>query len=232
MKTVSIIKYLFTLIGLAMLIGAFFLYKNTSTFLASATRTEGTVIELVRSRSSDSTVYKPVFNFVDDRGATIEVESSSGSNPPSYSVGERVDVFYLPGEPQNAKINSYFSLWGGATIVGGMGGLFLLVGLSILIVPMLKGRKDEYLRQSGTPVSTQFQRVELNRSISVNNRHPFRVVTQWQNPATSEVHVFHSNNLWFDPTEYVGSKNITVFIEQDNPKKYLVDLSFLPKMAE
>ena len=46
------------------------------------------------------------------------------------------------------------------------------------------------------------------------------------------MHVFESDNVWFDPTSYVKGRKITVFIENDNPKKYLVDLSFLPKLAK
>jgi hypothetical protein len=232
MKALAIIKYLFSLIGLGMLVGAFFWYKSTNAFLAEATKAEGSVIELRLSRSSDSTTYAPVVNFVTRKGEEITFVSSVSSNPPSYRVGEKVDIFYLPANPYEAKINGFFSLWGGATIVGGLGGLFFLIGIAITVLPMVKGRRDENLKHQGIPIETEFQSVERNTAYSVNGRHPFRILTQWQNPATSEVHVFHSDNLWFDPTNYIKSKRITVFVERNNPKRYFVDLSFLPKMAE
>jgi hypothetical protein len=232
MKALAIIKYVFSLIGLGMLVGAFFWYKSTNEFLADAITAEGTVIELRLSRSSDSTTYAPVVNFITQDGETITFVSSVSSNPPSYRVGEKADIFYLPADPYDAKLDGFFSLWGGATIVGGMGGLFFLIGSAIAILPVLKGRRDESLRRQGIPIETEFQSVERNTAYSVNGRHPFRILTQWQNPATSEVHVFHSDNLWFDPTNYIKSKRITVFVERNNPKRYFVDLSFLPKMAE
>jgi hypothetical protein len=68
--------------------------------------------------------------------------------------------------------------------------------------------------------------------LSVNDRHPFQIVTQWQNPSTSEIHVFESDNIWYDPSEFITNQRITVYIEKENPKKYWVDLSFLPKMAK
>lgn len=232
MKAIAIIKYVFSLIGLGMLVGAFFWYKSTNDFLAEAIRAEGTVIELRLSRSSDSTTYAPVVNFIARNGEKITFVSSVSSNPPSYTVGEKADIFYLPADPYDAKLDSFFSLWGGATIVGGMGGLFFLIGSALAILPMMKGRRDESLKRQGIPIETEFQSVERNMAYSVNGRHPFRILTQWQNPATSEVHVFHSNNLWFDPTNYIKSKRITVFVERNNPKRYFVDLSFLPKMAQ
>lgn len=231
MKVIATVKYVFTAVGAAMLAGAFLLYQNTRTFVEDATRTEGTVVELVESRSSDSTTYRPVVDFTTSTGETIRFTSSSGSNPPSYSVGEKVALFYLADAPQQAKIDGYFSLWGAPTIVGGLGSVFFLIGAGVMLVPMLKRRRDDYLKKHGTPIETVFQRVELNEALSVNGRHPFRIVTQWQNPATSKMHVFESSNLWYDPTEYVKSDRIRVFIEKSNPTKYVVDLSFLPELA-
>jgi hypothetical protein len=171
-------------------------------------------------------------HFIDQKGEKIEFTSSTSSNPPRYSKGEKVEVLYLPTEPEKAKINSFFALWGGVVILGGMGGVFFLIGTSIVLVISLKGRRDEYLKKRGTPIETEFQRVALNQSRSVNGRYPFQVLTQWQNPSTTEVHIFQSNDLWFDPSNYIKSKLITIFIERNNPKKYYVDLSFLPKVAE
>lgn len=230
MKSVRILKYVLALIGIGMLTGAFFIYRNTAAFTASAAKAEGTVIDLQRSRSSDT--YRPVVRFATSSGQPIEFVSSSGSNPPSYARGERVEVLYHPDDPNAAKINGWFSLWGGATILGGMGLLFFAIGGGIIVAGNRKQRQTEYLRAHGSRIETQYQNVERNTALSVNGRHPFRILTQWQNPATAEVHVFASDDLWFDPTNHIKTKTITVFIERGNPKKYHVDLSFLPKLAE
>lgn len=222
----------FLLPGIGMLVATFFIYKSTNTFLKDATRAEGTVIELVRSRSDDSIVYYPVVVFVSQEGEEIEFTSLSGSNPPSYSKGQTVEILYLPTQPQKAEINSPFSQWGIVTIFGGLGSLFSTIGACILVLPMLKEGEEQHLKQQGTPIETDFKSVEINTTYSVNGEHPFRVITQWQNPSTTEIHVFRSNNLWYDPSEFITRKQITVFIEKENPKKYFVDLSFLPKLAE
>jgi len=228
----KVIEYTFTIIGLGMLVGAAFIYRSTDLFLAEAIKTEGTVVELVQSQSDDSTIYRPVVQFTSQNGQEIEFVSSSGSNPPSYSRGEKIEILYHSKDPQNAKINDFFSLWGGPVILGGIGGVFFLVGAGIILVGTLKARRDEYLQKNGTTIETEYQGVELNTSLSVNGKHPFRVLTQWLNPSTSELHVFTSNNIWFDPTSYIKTKTINVFIEKNNPKKYYVDLSFLPKLAK
>ncbi|MCW8125522.1 DUF3592 domain-containing protein [Microbulbifer halophilus] len=231
MKAVSILKYVFTAIGLGLLIGAFFSYKSTQDFLGNALATEGTVIELVRSRSSDSVTYAPVVKFMTRDGSLIEFMSSSSSNPPSYYEGEKVEVLYQEFSPQQARINGFFSLWGVASILGVLGAVFSLVGLSIILFGKLKGRKIKYLKENGISVNAKFTGVELNSSLEVNGRHPYRISAQWKNPATSEIHIFNSENIWFDPSDHIDIDELTVLIEKDNPKKYHVDTSFLPKVA-
>jgi predicted RNA-binding protein associated with RNAse of E/G family len=116
--------------------------------------------------------------------------------------------------------------------VGGLGTIFLLIGVLLTLIPKLRSRRDEALKATGTPVSARFQRVQVNDTMEVNGRNPFVVLAQWVNPETHEIHVFQSNNLWFDPTGHITADHpITVYIDRNNPKKYYVDLSFLPKLA-
>ena len=232
MTTITIVKYLFTLVGTALLAAALFFHEDTRSFLDEAAIADGVVVELMPSGTNGSTTYRPVVLFYDRQGKKIEFASSASSNPPAFSKGEKVEVLYLPTAPQKAKINGFLALWGAAVILGGIGSVFFLIGVGITLVTSLKKRREAILKKRGTAIETEFQGVELNRSLSVNGRHPFRVLTQWQNPSTSEVHVFQSTNIWFDPSTYIPSKRITVFVEKNNPRKYCVDLSFLPKVAE
>lgn len=231
MKTVSIIKYVFTVIGLAMFVGAFFMYSNTQNFLSEAIVTKGSVTQLIRSRSSDSTTYRPVVEFKTQNDRVVEFTSSTGSNPPSYSQGDVVEVLYQEDSPHEAKINGFFSLWGGTAILGGLGSVFFIIGFGIISVSTLKDRDVKLLKKRGVPVVAKFQSVEINRSLEVNGRSPYQILAQWKNPVTSELHIFNSENLWFDPTDHINQEEITVLIEKDNPKKFYVDVSFLPKLA-
>ena len=68
---------------------------------------------------------------------------------------------------------------------------------------------------------------------SVNGQHPWRILAQWQNPATGKLHLFHSENLWFDPSRFVATqKQVRVLIDPQQPNRYSMDLSFLPELAD
>jgi hypothetical protein len=107
--------------------------------------------------------------------------------------------------------------------------IFFAIGAGMIAATSLGKRKVAALRKSGTRIQTDFQGVERNRALDVNGEHPFQIITQWVNPESSKVQIFRSSNIWFDPTAFVTNKKIEVIIERGNPKKYLVDISFLPE---
>lgn len=229
MKVLNMIKLILLPFGICLMAGALFWYLSISGFVAEAERAEGKVIELLRR--TDSSTYAPVVSFITKNGESIEFVSSTGSNPPSYSVGETVPVLYAPASPQNARIDGILSLWAGPMILGGIGIGFSSLAFSMLLVGRVGTRRKQYLLRHGVPIDTEFQGVQLNSSLKINGISPYCILTQWQNPETSEIHVFESEHLWFDPTDYIDRSQIRVFIEQDNPRKYHVDVSFLPKLA-
>lgn len=232
MKALKIIKYTFTIIGTLMLIGSFFILKNTNDFLKTSISSQGTVIDMSRSNSSDnSTTYAPVVEFVDKKGHSYEFRSSTSSNPPSYSIGEQVEIYYNPKAPNKAKIKGFFSLWGGGTIVAGLGFVFFAIGASLFLFDRKKKNLLKNLKLNGTRIDADFISININYSFSVNGRNPYQIITQWQNPSTSKLHIFKSDNIWFDPTDYITKDKIKVLIDKRNPKKYVVDLSFLPEVA-
>ena len=232
MRPLVIIRNIFSAIGLGLLAVALVLVFSTRSFLARAETVTGTVVEMRPTRSNQSTSYSPVVDYTTAEGRTIRHYSSFATNPPSYHVGEKVTVYYLKDDPEKAKLEGFFSLWGVSLILGGLGFIFFCVGAGMRLAAQLAERKEADLRQNGTPVLTQYQSVRLNTRLRVNGRHPFQVVTQWLNPQTGKLHLFYSENLWFDPTSFAEGREITVFLDRQKPKRYFMDLSFLPETVE
>lgn len=230
------IKYVFFAIGIAMIYVSFTLYNNTQEFIKEATSTRGTVTELLRVRSKDSdgnysTTYKPVVVFTAPPNQRIEFTSNTSSNPPSYSVGEDVEVLYMAEDPYNAKIKGVFSLWGGSIISLIIGVVFALIGGVWMLLVKITSNKDKHLELHGVGVITLITSVERNTNYKVNGKSPYQIHSQWQHPETADIHIFKSKNIWFDPTPYISQNKVTVLIDETNPKRYLMDTSFLPAQA-
>ena len=94
------------------------LYTSTRSFLEQAVSAQGNVVEVRPGGGRDGTSYNIVFEYQDESGTTHEKVSRWASNPPTHSVGERVEVLYVPGDPSDARIRSFMSLWAGPAICG------------------------------------------------------------------------------------------------------------------
>lgn len=227
----SIRKVITWALGLGLLAIAVYLFFNTKHFINNANLVQGVVIENIRSSSDDSYTYRPMIEFTTQDGRRIKFVSKLGSGSPSYSVGQHVDVLYVPSAPENAKINSFMNLYFVTLILGVMSGVILA---SLLVGRLFKGlgkKKVARLIQQGRPIQAKFQAVEKNNMIAMNGRHPYHIIAHWQNPSTNQLHIFKSKNIWFNPTDYINRKELTVYVDKSNIKKYHMDVSFLPEVV-
>ncbi|HTL51091.1 MAG TPA: DUF3592 domain-containing protein [Planctomycetota bacterium] len=110
-----------------MILGSVLIHRRTRKFLSEATRTHGTVVDLEVGTGGDETTYYSVFEFTDGRGEKHRLRSGVASAPPAHKVGQKVEVLYRPNEPEKAKIESFFELWFGST-------LLLIIGAMLLVV--------------------------------------------------------------------------------------------------
>lgn len=238
MKVVRLVFSIFLVIGLGLLIGSYFTIQHTRHFLATAVPVPGVVVENVYRESSSnnnqgpSWSYYPHVRFRTNNGQEIDFVSNTGSSPPSYSVNERVTVLYDPQQPYKASINSFGSLWLASMVLVILGVVFTAPGVGLMIWKSAADKKSAWLRQNGRRIQADITGVELNTSLTVNGVNPYRITCQWLDPARNEMHVFHSSNIWYDPATFVeGKKTLEVMVDPNNPRRYSVETSFLPKVV-
>ena len=137
-----IIGGLLLLMAVAWLIVAAVCYHFANRFASRAIACQGTVVQM-NSRTGDNgnTTYYPVFTYTDSAGTLRTSTSSSASNPPEYSVGDKISLLYDPHDPQDVRTNSFAGLWLLPTIFAGVGGVITLPALFfLLIVPIIVRR--------------------------------------------------------------------------------------------
>jgi hypothetical protein len=232
MKTVIRVGYVFALLGVVMLVLGVVFYDKKQSFVANSVITNGKVVDVEQRRSTDSDGYAsysyyPVCEFITADGRTILFTSGIGSNPSSYDVNEEVEIRYDPDNPQKASINSFFNIWMAPFILGLLGLIFLLVGISMILTRYKNRRKRERLMLEGTKITSKFSEVLKNTSITVNSKHPYQIITHYE--MNNELFVFKSENIWYNPAMYIDREEIDVWVNPMNMKKYYMDVSFLPK---
>lgn len=220
---------LFLVIGIGLLAGAGMLWRNHANFAVHALRADGTVIDLNYHSSSDGGTYYPEVEFKAANGSVVHISGSTGSNPAAYGRGEHVTVMYPSNNPESGRIDSFSETWLAVLILGGIGLAFALIGGGILFSGLRTRKINDWLAANGLRVQARFENVIYDTSLKINGRSPWRLICQWQHPVTQKVYLFKSANIWFDPTTFVKRDTLDVLVDMDNPKRYQVDISFLPE---
>ena len=136
------VAWVVIILGCAALVGALGTMLYTWHFTRVAERTSGTVIEMREQTDKDSgsICYAPTFRFQDAGGSPHTVSSGVFSSPPEFHVGDVITVLYRRDAPQDARIDSYWQVWGIPSLLGIGGCIELPVGLSMLFWPKIIGR--------------------------------------------------------------------------------------------
>ncbi len=224
----------FGIVGIGMLVGCGLFVISTREFLAVARSADGTVVRMEYSRSGFRTSvgsYYPIVRFHLPTGKTIEFRGWVGSNPPAYRRGESVRVLYDPTAPESAKIDSFFSLWFAPILLGFLGSVFGAFGVGYWGWWIARVRREAWLARHGRRIVADIVDVAIERSVKRNRRSPWRITAQWAEPLSLKVHVFKSARIRFDPTPFMKGETVSVLIDPDDPRRYMVDLSFLPEPA-
>ena len=225
----TIFGRIFGLIGLVLLGVSAALAVSTASFLASATRTDGTVVALTEQTSYDregrsSASWYPTVEFTVD-GRRYSFQSSTGSNPPSYKRGESVPVAYDADDPSNARIATFWSAYLAPLIVGGLGVVFTPIGAVFFVKGRRIARLRAWLREHGEQVWAEIEHVGRDFAMEINGRHPYLVRATWRDDRTARTYTATSDHLLDDPGPRMRSQtHVRVLYDPVNPDRNLVDL--------
>lgn len=219
----------FFLAGFGVLIASFVKFIDAVQLSNSGITAPAVVVEINSHRDSDGNrMYSPVFEFTDASGRTYQVQDSMSSSSPAYSVGEQTEIKYIQGKEQSAKVNSFVGLWVTPIALFVFGGIFALVGGAIMGFYIKDIKKRKFLATNGKPITADISAVDF---VNADKGRDYWVIrAQWHDSMTNTIYGFDSDFLYINPAAYVKDK-VTVLIDPKDPKRYLVDLSFMPKIA-
>ena len=115
-------------IGIATLVLAGYLFRETRNFVENGVTTVGTVDRWVL-RDSDGDagpLQHAVVRFRSQSGMQVEFESSMGHSRVGYGKGWEVPVIYRAERPAEAEIKLFWRIWGRPVVAGGIGVFSLL----------------------------------------------------------------------------------------------------------
>jgi hypothetical protein len=79
-------------------------------------------------------------------------------------------------------------------------------------------------------IATEFVSVNRNEKHRMGNKNPWVIKCKWTDSRNNKEYYFYSKDYIIDPAPYLGRRyHIDLYIDPDDPGKYYMDTSFMPK---
>ena len=127
MKMIALLYFGFLALGLTLAYFAYTNYVHSKDLVNNGIKTTATVIDLLTVAGDDGNTYKPVFEFKDRSDRVITFESEISSSPPSYRIGEKVDILYDPDD-NDRKVVSFWGLYRWSIVLMCIASPLLIIG--------------------------------------------------------------------------------------------------------
>lgn len=223
--------WVFSAIGLALLVAVAAISVQNLRFAAQATRVQGEIVDIrVSASQSGELLFKPIVAYQVDNGKVFQhVPMSSSSNSDTYIVGGSLPILYAPDDPAKSQIDG-LPRWVLAIILGTIGTIFTFIGVIALYAAYSSRIRADRLRKIGKRIRVGPVRVEQNMGLSVNGQSPWVIVADWLSPTDGRLRRITSENLWFDPSPYLESEEMDALIDPQNHARHILDTAFLAKL--
>ncbi len=223
-------KFILLFLGLVFLgVGLFMGYQEWRV-IAGAEKAIGEIADAkyVRTKKG-SDMYQAVVRFTARTGQSITYTSSLSTSV-KPSIGKKVEIFYRPEQPEIARINSFTELYLFPFVFGGSGIVLLALGFMSWYLVYARKNRLVFLKSHGYEIPATVTKIFYNRTFRVNGRSPYKIYATGTHPVSAVPTEFISHNIWVsDLPKVLGErKQITVYMDRNNPKKYVFDVDFLP----
>lgn len=222
-RAARIVLFSFVFVGSAgLIVGSYVLFRSLA-IVVTGRRADGVVTENHWSGPRRPTAH-PVVRFEAD-GNVIELKGKIGRSPPAYSVNDKVTVYYIPGNPQHAIIDSLAERYLLASVLYGFGAFFLGLGGGCLWLPAWLAHRRQGIVTAGIPTRAKVVEIHIDRSLKVDGKSPWVIVAQFKDELSDQLITCTSHYLWEDPKwQYPPGSEVVVYHLPNRPDKCAIQL--------
>lgn len=221
-KVLTMIFLIFAVIGIGLMSGAILFFINGMQFRQSAVNITGEIADIMYSCDKDGDIDHEVFVTYTFEGKEYERVRINEYSSSMY-VGKSISLLCDPDNPWNVRTES--STFFVFIILMLMGVIFFVIGAVPAVISIMNKHKAKHLLENGRVLYATVERIDLNRSYSVNGRYPFVVYCTWKDEYKDTLYRFKSDNLWTDPgTVFSEGSEIEVYVDAKDFRKYYVDV--------
>jgi len=228
---VTIIKVIFSIIGAAFLIIGIF-----SGMLGISSSKKGEEVTAVISDMEIYTDVNTVHMHKNKRNIHREVFVDYEYDGVSYSnvalnyytssmrIGDKINIKIDPMHPEKPIAFKAQYIIGGVFSIIGI--IFTIISLVIIIKESKSKKKIKALVEYGNFVYAKINSIKTT-NVYINNKPTYVVKCSYYDQDEGKERIFTSERLIYDPTPYISSETIKVYVDENNMDIYYVNISEL-----
>lgn len=206
----KIISCLFiVLFGVLFFVVGIFASKQSAEFKRDGIETQAEIVRI--EYGDDETVY--VQYTVGDNEYINELDFYSFT----MKEGDIVNILYLPNNPN--RITNLSTLKVPQTIFWVMGGIVVGLGVLLIVLDAKKKIQLKILKERGYLVTAVIKRFDINKYSRVWGEHPAIIECE-----DSVGNIYKKKFLCFRKASINVGDTITVYVDRQNEKKYVIDI--------
>lgn len=217
-KIINLIGLFFIIVGIFVFVMFNLFIFNFNIGIKNPKETSATITKI-----NNDEVY--ILYKVDDKEYERKIDFYSSS----MYVGEEIKIVYEGNNPNkfNVKIQEYLSTKGFIKYIFYIIPIiFILTGLIILTINIVKSSKKKKLLYTGLMVMGDIRDIRYNNMVNILGRHQYVICASFI--YNNLVYESKSEELWFD-VEYIlktyDIKQVPIYIDINNPKNNIMDVS-------
>lgn len=113
-----------------------------------------------------------------------------------------------------------------AIVFVSLGGIFFITGIIFLIIYKCREQHANRLLSSGQRYRGEVINYKVNYKVSLNRKHPVRLVCDVYDSFRDKHIIYMSGNYWDNVDNLLGKK-VDIYVDQNSEKKYHVNLASL-----
>jgi hypothetical protein len=102
---------------------------------------------------------------------------------------------------------------------------FLIIAIIPAVYYYRLNKRIKYLKYYGQQITADIIEISKDQSTKINGSPVYRIHLSWKNPSDSFTYDFKSRMFLYHPGPYIKGKTLPVWIEQNNPNNYWVDVT-------
>ncbi len=135
--------------------------------------------------------------------------------------GDTIIINYSPDDPSEIITNTGSKILD--LVIIPLGSILAMLGLFFILKKILSDQRRKRLIQSGECLTGVITNVEINKYVTINNRHPYKAECEVIDHYSGERYLYSSDNIIGNISDLIG-KEVTVYVDSKNKKNYYVDI--------